>query len=215
MRQFRPIAVLFGLLAAMAMHDAALAQDKPTETTGIAMSIDSMIRSIRDAYVDQFRTYAETRNDPATGRTEIKIEVKRSDSLFRRLICVDYLRKTADGPRPEIFEPERQLYFDGFETDIGAVAVAFSSFGWDGVAIRYQSPRSAEEIFGPWFEHWFDPEDERLDPKALLNGNIHNIVLADGMVSIDMGTAPPEAFHELIAAFEAAGVTRLAIGGDL
>jgi hypothetical protein len=34
-------------------------------------------------------------------------------------------------------------------------------------------------------------------------------------VSIDMGTAPPEAFHELIAVFEAAGVTRLEIGGDL
>jgi hypothetical protein len=211
MGQYRILVILLGFVVAV----PALAQDKPTETTGIAMSIDSMVRSIRDAYVDQFRTYAESRNDPATGRTEIKIKVNRSERLFRSLICVDYLRTTADGPQPEIFEPERQLYFDGFETDIGAVTVAFSSFGWDGVGIRYQSPRSAEEIFGAWFEHWFDPEDERLDPKALLNGNIHNIVLAEGMVSIDMGTAPPEAFHELIAAFEAAGVTRLEIGGDL
>ena len=215
MRKNPILPALFGLAIGLVIVVPAASQDRSIVTAGTATEADRVIGNIRDTYVDQFRSYAEPRNGDETGATEIKIELNHSDRLFRKLICVDYLRKTADGPEPEIFEPERQLYFDDFEARIGGVTVAFSSFGWDGVEVRYESAKSIEEILGPWFEYWFDPDDERRDTTALLNGNIHTLVAFEGGVSIDMGTAPSAAFHEMIAAFEKAGVARLEIGGEI
>lgn len=215
LRCHKSLVVVIGLIAAATGAVQSSGQQAPSGDTEVATGIDSLVHNIRDAYVDQFRTFAEERNGAGMGATEVKVQLHRSDHLFRKLICVDFLRITDDGHEPELFRPERQLQFASFETRIGGVSVAISSFGWDGVEIRYDSPKPVEEILGGWFEHWFDPEDERLDPEALLNGNIHNIVVVEGGVSVDLGTAPPEAFSSLIAAFEQAGISRLRVGSEI
>ena len=175
----------------------------------------AFIARVRDTYVDQFQAFAEHNlAEGVEGASEIKLELDRSDRIFKRLYCADFMMATDDGYEPIQFHAETQICFEPFEARIGAIDVAFASFGWDGIDIRFDSALGPEQILDDWHDYWFDPDDERRDRDALLNGNIHNVVIVPGGVSIDMGTAPAEAFWDLLEAFDAAGVTRLEIGGD-
>lgn len=172
------------------------------------------VSHVRDTYVDQFLAFAQHQAGRGVeGASEIKLELERSAGVFKRRYCADFMMATGTGFEPILFQPAKRLYFAPFEARIGAVDVRFASFSWDGIFIRYDSPLSAEEILDDWHEYWFDLADERRDPAATLNGNIHNVMIFPGGIAVDMGTAPAEAFWDLIEAFDAAGVSRLDIGG--
>jgi hypothetical protein len=180
-----------------------------------ALGAVEFIARVRDTYVDQFRAFAEHQAaEGVEGASEIKLELERSDGVLNNLYCADFMMATGDGYEPILFQAENQLFFEPFEARIGAIDITFTSFGWDGIEIRYDSALTAEQILDDWHDYWFDPDDQRRDPDAFLTGNIHNVVVFDGGVSVDMGTAPAEAFWDLLEAFDAAGVMRLEIGGN-
>jgi hypothetical protein len=187
----------------------------PDGSSEIALGAVEFIARVRDTYVDQFRAFAEHQvAEGVEGASEIKLELERSDGVLKQLYCADFMMATDDGYEPILFQAENQLFFEPFEARIGAIDIAFASFGWDGIEIRYESALTAEQILDDWHDYWFDPDDERRDPDTVLSGNIHNVVVFSGGVSVDMGTAPAEAFWDLLEAFDAAGITRLEIGGD-
>jgi hypothetical protein len=187
----------------------------PDAGSGLALGAVEFIARIRDTYVDQFEAFAEHQvAEGVEGASEIKLELERSDGVLKQLYCADFMMATGDGYEPILFQAESQLFFEPFEARVGAIDITFASFGWDGIEIRYESALTAEQILDHWHDYWFDPDDERRDPDAFLSGSIHNVVVFAGGVSVDMGTAPAEAFWDLLEAFDAAGVSRLEIGGD-
>lgn len=186
-----------------------------TDSHDSALGPVEFIARVRDTYVDQFRTFAEHQLAGDTdGETEIKLELDQADGVLKSLYCADFMIETEDGFEPILFQAEAQLFFEPFEVRIGSIDITFASFGWDGIDIRYESPLTADQILDEWHDYWFDADDERRDLDAFLNGNIHNVVVFPGGVSVDMGTAPAEAFWDLMEAFDAAGVRRLEIGGE-
>lgn len=192
------------------MTDTDPASDRHDDA---ALGPVAFIARVRDTYVDQFRAFAEHQlAEGVKGASEIKLELKKSDAVLKRLYCADFMMATDEGYEPVLFQAETQLCFEPFEARVGAMDVAFASFGWDGIDIQYDSALTAEEILDDWHDYWFDADDERRDPDAFLNGNIHNVEVYPGGISVDMGTAPAEAFWDLLEAFDAAGVTRLEIG---
>src|SRR5262249_32000073 len=70
-----------------------------------------------------------------------------------------------------------------------------------------------------WFERWFDVEDTRQPDDDGLNGVIH--FLSDPeykgaatVFQVDFGSAPEEAFEELLDALRDSGATKIEIGND-
>lgn len=86
-----------------------------------------------------------------------------------------------------------------------------ASFFWDCANFSVNGATALDvDLISNWFDHWFDPEDQR-DPNELgLHGVVHsmsNVEVSndDWVFQIDFGSAPIEAFTDLIASLEAAG----------
>lgn len=79
----------------------------------------------------------------------------------------------------------------------------------------FLKPRSG--FTSEWFDRWFDGEDTRQPDEHGLCGVIH--FLADPehegnatILQVDFGSAPEEAFEELLDALRDSGVTKIEIG---
>jgi hypothetical protein len=64
-----------------------------------------------------------------------------------------------------------------------------------------------DELVAAWFDRWFDPDEKRYDANAPLTEAIHSLLIRSGLVSIDMGTAQPGAFWEMLDLLGKAGAT--------
>jgi hypothetical protein len=97
--------------------------------------------------------------------------------------------------------------------------VDISPFPWNACPIRLDSRDLNFDKIIAWFEHWFDPEETRTPGDDGLLGVVHNLIsqpieLDEVRLLIDLGSAPIEAFDELIDAFHSAGAKQLKIGGN-
>jgi hypothetical protein len=169
---------------------------------------------IRDHYVDQLLIFiADQRRSSARGEAEVKIELEPGLKVFRSLGCADFVRN--DGT-PEIveFEPERVLGFDPISTTLGEADLKIERLRWDDVIIDHNGSFDAEQALGRWFEKWFDPDDRRYRAGADLGTVIHSLAVEPGRVSVDFGSATPDAFWELLDLLEKAGATELRVGSS-
>jgi hypothetical protein len=69
-----------------------------------------------------------------------------------------------------------------------------------------------------WFDRWFDPEDVKTPGEDELLGVVHSITKTPAQpgstrLMIDLGSAPVDAFQEMIDAVHAMGVPSVQIGG--
>jgi hypothetical protein len=98
--------------------------------------------------------------------------------------------------------------------------VELAPFQWDGLVFRFRGRRSTDD-WAPlvrWFRKWFR-EDEDGDGTSLL-GAVHFLSepRVDGgwtAFETDLGSAPVEAFEELLDAIAALGVAEVRIGAAL
>jgi hypothetical protein len=102
------------------------------------------------------------------------------------------------------FEPARILSFSEIEGSIGDAALSIEHLRWDDVVVHHDAPALAPDTLLAWFERWFDPHDERHAVGDEISRVIHSMLVRPGMLSIDFGTAPPEAFVELLTLLEQA-----------
>ena len=177
------------------------------------MELTAFIARVRDHYVEQFEAMAESlkRNDPQ-GVAEMKLRLNESSELFEHLYCVDFVKSNADGgPQLIDFQPERALTFSEVEGAIGEATLTVSHLRWDDVVIQHDAPSIGPEMLGPWFERWFDRNDERHAVGAAISRVIHSMLVLPETLSVDFGTAPPEAFVELLVLLEQAGALSIRV----
>ncbi len=79
---------------------------------------------------------------------------------------------------------------------------------WDDVIVLFSGPPAD---FDAWFDLWFDPEEKCFEDGAELSGRIHSLIVENGRVSVDFGSAPPEALFDLLLVLSGGGVTNVAI----
>ncbi|MGI8840197.1 MAG: hypothetical protein ACR2F8_05370 [Caulobacteraceae bacterium] len=65
-----------------------------------------------------------------------------------------------------------------------------------------------------WFEYWFDPDERRHDPSLKLSGKIHSLLVDEATASVDFGTAPTDAFWQLLGILESAGASDIKVGAE-
>lgn len=169
---------------------------------------------IRDDYTQQLLVFvAEQRRNSLRGEAEVKLDLEPGTKAFRSMTCADFVRN--DG-QPEIIEftPEHLLGFDPVAATLGNADLKINQLQWDGVVIRHDASFDPERILGGWFERWFDPDDRRYQGGADLGNVIHSLVVEPGQLTIDFGSAAPDAFWEILELLEKAGATEISIGGS-
>src|SRR4030095_13499507 len=138
--------------------------------------ITAFIARVRDHYVEQFTAFAdEQKQDCATGASEVKLQLSEQTELYQRLYCVDFLRNENGQARPVELLPDRFLRFDAISGSLGAARLVIEHLRWDDVTIYHDLTLLPSEAIADWFEHWFDPDDRRLDQSAQLSGIIHSL----------------------------------------
>lgn len=113
----------------------------------------------------------------------------------------------------------RMLSFEPFEFAwAGSLRVRMGPFTWDACPFRLEGAPPAWAPLTDWFARWFDEADRRTPAYDGFYGVIHFLAdpEPDGEAfrsSVDFGSAPVEAFEQLLDAVAALGVRRLQIGG--
>jgi len=173
----------------------------------MAGEFENLVVRVRDHYLEQFWELANQRASRCTvGTAELKIQLNGPSELYKRLYCVDYATKDGE---IEVFEfaVEKFLLFDPVTFDCGQATLVVDHLRWDDVMIEHDLPDVPADAVDKWFEHWFDPEDAA-DRQTEI---IHSLVLRPARITIDMGTAPPEALYGMLALLERAGARNLRI----
>ena len=178
-------------------------------------AITTFIARVRDHYVEQFRAFADKqKRECESGAAEVKLQLSEQSELFQRLYCVDFLRNDNGQARPVELIPDRFLKFDTLSGSFGAARLVIEHLRWDDVTIHHDLNSEPSQEIADWFEHWFDPEDQRTDQTAQLSGVIHSLLIRPGAISIDLGTAPPESFWGILDILERARATSIHVSSS-
>jgi hypothetical protein len=131
---------------------------------------------------------------------EICLEIERLEvrSELYRLYVVDILERLPDGGTrmEEINVEPRSLQITGLPID--------APIAWNGIEFRCTSQGFPEEALVSWGRRWIRDDSPPLGPQNNLTGIIHSVTepcLSRSYMefSVDFGSAPVEAFDELVA----------------
>lgn len=178
------------------------------------MSPAAFVTRIRDHYVDQFRAFANQQRASCTvGAAEVKLQQSEQSGLLNRLYCADFIKN--DGAQEVVeLQPENFLAFEPIAGTFGKASLSIEYLRWDDVLIRHNLDEVPPEPLSQWFQLWFDPDDVRHDPTAELSDVIHSALLQANCVSIDFGSADPNAFWDILQLLEEAGATSLEVSSS-
>jgi hypothetical protein len=113
---------------------------------------------------------------------------------------------------------ERLIAFTPLEFEwSGGLGVRLTPFPWDYCELRLGAPVSDPTHFRAWFDRWFDAEDSRQEDAGGFKGVVHFMSdpdVADGVTRllVDFGSAPVEAFEQLLDAAVVSGQASVQIG---
>jgi hypothetical protein len=171
------------------------------------MNFLEAVQRARDLYVDQLTGFIQTQR--ATGKrgaSEVKLQLPPPKRLFQCFTCVDYLENDRDGVVAIDMAADRHLQFEPTLLRYKSLDVKLSGLCWDDVIADFDG-RTPD--LTDWFDLWFDPTEKRFDSEAELTGRIHSLIAEDGRISVDFGSAPPQAFFDLLDALIDAGVVEI------
>jgi hypothetical protein len=170
----------------------------------------AFILTIQSHYLDQFRSFiTEQQQHCVRGSAEVKFQLPGQNELFRQLCCVDFV-KNDDEVEPAELVPDI-VSFEAIAGRLGDCDLLIEQLQWNDAVIHHTLSTPPIEELNAWFQHWFDPDDERHREEAELGGIIHSLWVRPRELTVDFGTAPPDAFWSLLALLADAGATGLRI----
>jgi hypothetical protein len=174
----------------------------------------AFVTRIRDHYVDQFRDFAKQQRASCTvGAAEVKLQLSEQSGLLDRLYCADFIKN--DGAQEIVeLQSENFLAFEPIAGMFGKASLSIEHLRWDDVLIRHDLEEVPPGPLSRWFQLWFDPDDVRHDPSAELSSVIHSVLLQPNGISIDFGSADPNAFWDMLQLLEEAGATSLEVSSS-
>jgi hypothetical protein len=160
-------------------------------------AVEELVIRARDHYVTQFQTFIRRQRETCvTGAAEVKFELGADSSAYRGLAVVDFVRNDA-GTEGILFEPDSFLTFDKIEGNIARTDLVIDGLRWDAISIHHDV-LDVDQSISSWFEKWFDPDEINFDQSADTTNCIHAVYIEPNELQVDLGTAPAEAFWELL-----------------
>jgi hypothetical protein len=168
---------------------------------------EDLVVRVRDHYLEQFWAFVEEQKARwPESASELKIQSNGGSSgIYKNLYCMDFVKKENGEIGFVELSPERFLRFDPVTFDCGRATLLVDHLRWYDVVIEHDAPDVPADAIEAWFEHWFDPDDAAMRQTEI----IHSLALTPGEISIDMGTAPPDALYEMLGLLERAGARSL------
>lgn len=192
------------------------------------MTLGHLLDDIRSRYLTQFRdSIAEVSSTGRLAIVEAAFRDERGalvgDGTLSLPLRGDVFA-VADGQPSESLrvDSESMLSFEPVTFSWGSgLAVRVAPFQWDACDVRatgISSPADWSRL-RDWFATWFDGEDTRQPDEQGLSGVVHFLSdpMHDGSAAtfqVDFGSAPVEAFEELLDALRNSGATEIEIGHD-
>jgi hypothetical protein len=178
------------------------------------MDASALVPHARDHYVEQFEAFAYMqRRSCEQGASEVKLRLGETSKLFERLYCVDFVKNDGQSEIIEL-QPKNILRFNKVSGSFGAAALSIEHLRWDDVVIYHDLTALPPDGMSRWFRRWFDPDDERHGHLEPLSRVIHSLLIEPGTLSIDFGTAPPEAFWDMLELVQGTGATAIRISSS-
>ncbi len=176
------------------------------------MDIEDLIIRVRDHYVEQLRLFVAQQKEACggLGSAEVKLQIPEPSSLYRGLFCIDFAAKVGEETIFREMQADSFLAFAPVAATIGSAEVVLANLHWNDVIIYHDL---GADIVGldAWFEAWLDPQDARYDEAAEFALCIHSLGIEPGVLTVDFGTAPPDAFWHLMKALTDAGARRFEV----
>lgn len=190
----------------------------------MTMTLGDLLEMIRQDYIDHLTASAE---DLVEDGAEVKFEPAfrdeknevALDGALKLPARIDLLAKRGEALETVQVAAEGVFKFDG-SIDIkweGGMAVQVFPFGWDMMPVRMEGLAKdvKYEPLQQWFWRWFAEPEE-------LQGQVQEVVhylgdpeVLDGDVTriiADMGSAPLEAWQDLLDACAAMGAKKVTVG---
>lgn len=177
---------------------------------------------IREKYLDHFRRAA--RAERAKGPLAVGLSVVIGDgsnphgSRFNLPIHIDLVAGSAENPRIMKVELDTYVSFDPVEVQLpGGVAIRVGPFQWDWCPVAAKGDADDWSRVLAWFEKWFDRAERGAEDADGLCPVIHEMTEPeiDGdevSFSVDFGSAPTEAFLDLMSALHERGMKDVRAG---
>ncbi|MEP1696502.1 MAG: hypothetical protein ABJJ69_08190 [Paracoccaceae bacterium] len=177
------------------------------------MELIALLEKLRSNYLLEFesayRNQVEVNEEIGT---EIAFEI--SGGVYKRLFVVDFVGK--NGANTNLIEvgTTDAAYGGGQSFEYSGLSIEFGHVSWD--AMRLELDPMPQDIAGfePWFDRWIDLVGEHRKEGAFLSHVIHSASIRDDSVGIDFGTAPREAFVQLLDLLKANDVKTIRVTSD-
>jgi len=173
------------------------------------MEFEELIELARDSYVGQFAHFADmqARAHP-DGVPEVKLEVSEEAGLYRSLYCADYMTGQPDEAQmPQIVElaPDSEVTFEPVVVTLNELEMTVEALDWHEMNFSLTGAPDTLQGIDAWFETWFDPDDANVDLDSRFSGHIHSLLIDGEHLHVDFGTAPVQAFVDLLVLLEMNG----------
>lgn len=178
------------------------------------MALDDALETMRAEHLGRFaRFVARQGKRVRRGAPEVKLSLGSDSKFFRSLYCADFVQNDDGGPTVVEMGSEPSAAYFSVHDEKG-VTVTFKAATWDDMTIRHDGRPLADGPIERWFTRWFDPEDTRHQASGAFSDVIHSLSVSSEHLSIDFGTAPADAFRELLAVLREAGARAVSVQGS-
>jgi hypothetical protein len=143
-------------------------------------------------------------------------EVVADQDPFRRM-RLDFLGRQGERVGPIIANLDDPRQFRTMIEHWDGIEVQACTLVWNGIDFRTDADLSDTTPLIAWYLKWMDQEEKRPEDENGLHGVVHSTLApdrgedGDWIVPVDFGSAPIEAFSELIAVFRQCGAKRIRI----
>jgi len=151
---------------------------------------------------------------------EVLFEISRETTYPYRLYRANMASNSAEGLKIQEVNLSTHLAFPPAEADgLEGAHIVLNPIAWNGVEFRV-APSLDRTALETWALQWLDVNDDRERNADGLQGVIHSVTepeAQDAFVefSVDFGSAPAEAFEQLIRTLWTTGGTRIFVASSM
>lgn len=178
-----------------------------------------MLDAERESYLVLYlRAIAEARRDHDVTVPEVKVETTQ-EKLRKpyRYYTLDIFCRRGDKSGPIEVNVAAASAFPQVRENWQGLDVTLHPFVWNGLEFRLDGDLADDAALVAWMDRWMDIGDKKPKDANGLSEIVHNVTQPERTqggwsFSVDFGSAPLDAFVELIEVVRASGTKKLELG---
>ena len=182
-------------------------------------SVMQVLDAEREQYLSVYlRGIADAKTEHELAVPEVKVEMS-DEKLPKgyRYYTVDIFCRDGEKAGPVEVNLKAAESFEPINENWQGLDVTLHPFVWNGLEFRVDGDLSDDATLVRWMMKWMDIEDKKTKDENLLSGIVHNVTPPERTkngwsFSVDFGSAPLDAFVELIEVIRTAGAKTMQLG---